>query len=684
MRMRSQHFTRMAVLTPLLIALLTVPFAHALAQDFGKLSLRIRDPFVAPIWRLSIDRSGSLLAASSAAKALAVWSLASPARKPALFRVPVRDEESQRAHAVAINPDGTLIAYSVPPVRKADLPVAGTARIYIVSAQTGRINATIEGVSSRPQDLKFSSDGDLLGAVLSDGCGLRVWATSDWRALSSHDDGHGDASGGCIAAGKDPTFVDPRPDTTAIAFASSSEGRSIILTSGHTGLRLYAVTNELIELVRQWSPADLGLESPDGLALSPDGRFLAIGDARSPSTAGQGTIRLRVALLDIKRLEFLRHFEVGENEVAHPGYLDPIQSPGANQLSLNRVAWLKIGDDQFLIAGGGFPCEVAPHNQIVGPVSNARIDNCLVRWNVDARTPELSRPTFLRAGLDRVMDLAMARENTAIIFATARQIGAIDGYGEQVVMNDDGGVLDSKGRLVDFRDAAKVNDPKYPTYFDFAISPDAERVYFEDIRSTDQKPIKLVFDLKRRALERYAELPEGLIIPIADPLQVAPPPLWKNQRTPPEIFKIPANLPSRSVDRYRSVSISADGSVALGSSNYIRLLKADVGKLTVICELRVSAEANRINMTNDGTIIVVGHSDGTLRWYGVERAASDDACTLVQKLEVSIRETSSGSGVWSVDVDRYHSINRSFCRRCECRGSRRMASHRSARASRNS
>ncbi len=177
--------------------------------------LRINDPFAAPIWRINVDADERYLVAGSADKAVTVWTL-NDWKKPAIHRVPPRPEEDQRAHPTAISPDGAIVAYGVPPLRDSNgWPVPGTSKIYILDTDTGKILKEIGDIANRPQDLRFSPDGHYLAAAISDGCGVRVWRTSDWKIFGQDDIGYGGQSDetGSICINTPPKKRDKLPDT---------------------------------------------------------------------------------------------------------------------------------------------------------------------------------------------------------------------------------------------------------------------------------------------------------------------------------------------------------------------------------------------------------------------------------------------------------------------------------------
>ena len=157
---------------------------------------------------------------SSPYKAVNVWPL-DDLQSKSILRVPIRKEQRKRAHGVAISADGKLVASSVPPRAASNgLPRSGTAKIYLLDRKNGEQLAQIKGIATRPQALRFSSDGKYLAAVLSDGCGLRVWKAPSWQLFYSDDQDYGGGDQ-CTLTGK-ALDVDLKPDTTGLAFSPLS------------------------------------------------------------------------------------------------------------------------------------------------------------------------------------------------------------------------------------------------------------------------------------------------------------------------------------------------------------------------------------------------------------------------------------------------------------------------------
>ena len=156
-----------------------------------------------------------------------------------------------KVYAVAISPDGTLIAAGGW-TRWTDAD--RQEQIYLFDRESGALKQRIEGLPDVVSHLAFSPDGTSLAAVLVDGEGLRVYTSQTGWAEAARDETYGDHSYGAAFA----------PDG-ALA-TTSSDGK----------VRLY--TGALRGPIR---PARVisapGGEHPYGIAFSPDGTRLALG-----------------------------------------------------------------------------------------------------------------------------------------------------------------------------------------------------------------------------------------------------------------------------------------------------------------------------------------------------------------------------------------------------------------------
>jgi WD40 repeat protein len=206
------------------------------------------DPGVhtAPIRRADIDADGRFAVTGSLDRTVRIWSVAD-GRLLRTIRLPVGPGNVGRVDAVAISPDGALVA------------AGGWTRwteadrqeqIYLFDHTTGALVKRIDGLSSTVLHLVFSSDGCHLVATLFGGHGLRVFDRDMGWAEVARDTDYGDGSYGAAFA------HDGRLATTSY--------------DGH--IRLYDRAFRRVA-TRQTN----GGRKPYGVAFSPDGTELAVG-----------------------------------------------------------------------------------------------------------------------------------------------------------------------------------------------------------------------------------------------------------------------------------------------------------------------------------------------------------------------------------------------------------------------
>ena len=104
-------------------ALLTCGGTLAFAQNSSEHALRVKSPFAGDVWRADVSADESYVSVSSAYASISTWALDVPG-VPNIARLPVRNEEHKRAHAVALHPSGELVAYSAPPVIAESIPIS--------------------------------------------------------------------------------------------------------------------------------------------------------------------------------------------------------------------------------------------------------------------------------------------------------------------------------------------------------------------------------------------------------------------------------------------------------------------------------------------------------------------------------------------------------------------------------
>jgi WD40 repeat protein len=250
----------------------------------------------APIRAVSADAAGCLAVTGSDDKTARVWSL-TDGKLLRTIRIPAGPDDVGKIYAVAMSPDGALVAAGGWTRWTTTAPEES---IYLFETLTGKMIARIAGVFASTHSLAFSPDGRYLAVGLFARNGLRIYDRDRQWSEVFRDTNYGDAIYGVDFA------ADGRLATTSL------DGQ----------VRLY--DRDFKQIVAPRKPT--GGAQPHLIAFSPDGIMLAVGYA---DTA-------RVDLLD------------GHSLTPLPGpNVDDIRSG-----SLSRVTWSK--DGRTLYAGGRF------------------------------------------------------------------------------------------------------------------------------------------------------------------------------------------------------------------------------------------------------------------------------------------------------------------------------------------
>jgi WD40 repeat protein len=191
---------------------IALALALALALDAGSLcaqdqpDLPPQAPFLridaemhtAPIRRLGVDASCSLLATASDDKTVRLWRLPDGQLVNTL-RPPIGDGNEGKVYAVAVAPDTRWIAAG------GFTRTGGDHWVYIFKAATGAMVARFGPYPRVVANLAVSADGRRLAATFWRGDGVRVWERqgrdiADWRLIAEDSNYHGrDANGAAFA-----------------------------------------------------------------------------------------------------------------------------------------------------------------------------------------------------------------------------------------------------------------------------------------------------------------------------------------------------------------------------------------------------------------------------------------------------------------------------------------------------
>lgn len=590
------------------------------AQSADPPLLRVRSPFAAPIWRLAVDQTEHFVAASSSYKSATLWALPG-AGTPSIIRFPQRIEQKLRAHAVALSPDGSIIAYSTPLAVDAEgKPLADSAVVYVSDTRDQSRVHTVQGLPSRAQGLSFSPDGRFLAAVLSDGCGLRIWSTSDWSRYAGDDVGYGGDQATKCCPGTVGSPCAPGANTTDLAFVGAGEFEPWLITSGTTGVRSYRKTSDGIAIMTHLKPGAFDGGFPAALAISPDRKKVAVGIDRQASGLMQSPPKVQVLrLADLTATGPLLTVPAARSDEAQTS---------VGKASLDRIAWLRDDAQEFIFAGGSLQCQdVAPTLLLEGLHSQA--DTCIARWLVGDAQPT---PRFIPAGTSRLMDIHALPRHGSIAYATQRRVAIVRPDG--AVADDPAWRLRAENAAADFRDGR----------LDFRISADGTVVSWQDYRSLTGNKIEVTFDVKR--LLARAGPPSGQTELIAADQDANLIDGWRNATSPPTIngHRLSAKeLAPGEIVRSAAVLLARRIAV-IGSSEYVRIVDFSRELPEVSCQLPNSDEAFRVNITPDGKLVVSAHSDGTMRWSRVDLKAG--GCTLTPILFAYFEQIEDQEWAW--------------------------------------
>jgi len=233
------------------------------AQTGAKLAPTATQPFLrletgghtAKISRIAVDAAGQYLVTGSSDKTARVWRLADGALLQTL-RPPIGEGDEGKIYAVAISPDGGVVAvggFTGPDggvVEEGLTGADGNPRyLYLFDRASGRLLHTLGGLPTGIADLSFSQDGRYLAAGLTKRSGIRVFRSSDGQE-----------------AFRDTDYQDS-------CYSVDFDGSGRLVTTSYDGfIRLYDTWFKL----RAKQPAPGG-KDPFIARFSPDGRQIAVG-----------------------------------------------------------------------------------------------------------------------------------------------------------------------------------------------------------------------------------------------------------------------------------------------------------------------------------------------------------------------------------------------------------------------
>lgn len=208
----------------------------------------------AAIRRIGVDSENRFLVTGSHDKSVRVWELAT-GRLLQVLRPPVGEGNEGRIDAVAISPDGSVIACG-------GWTKAGESshNIYLFDRLTGGLVGRLGGLPNTIFHLVYSRDGRFLAATMGGTNGVRIYRVGPQYAPVGEDRDYGDYSYG----------------------ADFDSGGRLVTACDDGFIRLYGSAGDAagsLRLIRKTQAR--GGKQPYSVSFSPDGQRVAVGFADS-------------------------------------------------------------------------------------------------------------------------------------------------------------------------------------------------------------------------------------------------------------------------------------------------------------------------------------------------------------------------------------------------------------------
>ena len=228
----------------------------------------------APIYAIDTDRAGRWLVSASSDRTVRVRDAAT-GQMARVLRPPIGEGYEGQLYAVAISPDGNLVACG-------GWTGLGPYSVYLFLRTDGRVIGRTGGLPDVIKHLAFSPDGRMLAATLGGKNGLRIFAVDDAGTLSAGGSGHITLR----QIAEDHNYGD---NSYGVDF--SHDGSGLVTASIDGFLRLYDLrrvnvgsrsSEAITPIVTVKAP---GGSQPHRVKFAPDGSKVAVGFEDSPAVA---------------------------------------------------------------------------------------------------------------------------------------------------------------------------------------------------------------------------------------------------------------------------------------------------------------------------------------------------------------------------------------------------------------
>lgn len=491
-------------------ALTPVPAAAAAPAPPEAPFLRVDADFHTQVVnRFAQDRDGRIIVTGSDDKTIRTWQ-ASDGAPLATLRVPIADGDEGAIYAVAVSPDGRTLLAGGYTGATWDHAFA----VYIFDLETGRMRGRLPNLPAPINHLAFAPDGSRFAIAMGGTAGIRVIDATDGHLIAADDQYRERA-----------TWIEF--DASGRLFAASYDGE----------VRLYDATGRRLA---HRAPVPGG--HPYGLAVSPDGRSVAVGYADRP------------------RVELLNAQDLGPRASLTNG-------PGGRETGaggLGAVAW---GRDGSLYAAGS----------LRGAAQGSAAGATVVRHWVGTAAPTD------QAGLaDTIFQIGATADGGVLMVGAGPGMARLDRAGRPVFRKTSPGL--------DFRDMADQR---------FLVSTDGQAVQLQ----TKAMAQPWVVDLGQRSVHPLQATRALVPVPAPAPGPAAQVTNWRNAASP-RIDGQPIRLEPEEQSRSFAVTPAQD-LVAIGTDYQLRIFRRD-GQPTDSAALPGAAWAVGISGDGRSVVAAVG------------------------------------------------------------------------------